>query len=343
MNNDSSNLKLAKKRVTLKDIARVLDLSHATVSRALNGSSDPMISQKTIERVQSAAAELGYRPNRAARSLSTGQTGLIGLWLWTEVFQGSYHAAVSRMMHAEAMRRSRQLIVDCVARPSLLSSSERSFDSWSVDGIISHESGPAFETMYPNGNYPNVPIVSTGAYHWLEHVDQVRVNMIDGAEHAMIHLLAPGRRRILYVTDDLRSRQGDCRFQSYVRQMETAGNRLEFLETNGTRRGTRERLTDYIAKAGVPEGLFCHNDDMAIGAYRALCDLKLRVPEDVAIVGFDGIEDTEYLEVPLTTVSQPFEQLCSLATQFLDDRIEDPTRSLQQVELKAELIVRDSS
>lgn len=335
-----SKTNLGKKRVTLKDIAKRLDVSHATVSRALNDASDPFISEGTRRKVREMAAELGYRPNNAARVLATGRTGLLALWLWSEHVQGSYHAVVSQRMHAEAMRRSYQLIVDLVGYQTL---EMPAFDAWNVDGIIAHESAPAILAQLKGGSRPPTPIVATGAFHLLEGVDQVSVDIIQGARDAMRHLVAQNRRRIMYLTDDLPQRKADARYVAYTEAMEAAGLELEFLEANGPRSAVRAIVRDYVAAKGCPEAILCHNDDIALAAYRGLCDLKIRVPDQVALIGCDGIEETEYLEVPLTTIAQPFDEVFAIACQFLEQRIEDPSRPLQRASLKAELIVRESS
>jgi DNA-binding LacI/PurR family transcriptional regulator len=332
----------ARKRVTLKDIGRQLELSHATVSRALNGMPDGLISQATIERVRRVALEMGYRPNHAARSLATGRTGLLALWIWSEELHSSYHAAVSQRMHLEAVNHSYQLLVDLVDRPVLGLPKTSAFDSWNVDGIIAHEASPAIEKQF-GATRPPTPIVATGAYQLLEGVDEVRVDLSEGAREAMKHLFALGRRRVAYLTDDLQGRTFDPRYIAYTEGMEASGRPCEFIETSGTRRASRERIRAYVADQGCPEAIICHNDDLAIGAYRGLLDMGLRIPENVALVGCDGIEDGEYLEAPLTTIAQPLEHLCSLATQFLDKRIADPTRPIQRALLKAQLIVRDST
>ena len=94
---------------------------------------------------------------------------------------------------------------------------------------------------------------------------------------------------------------------------------------------------------GCPEALFCHSDDVAVGIYRGLCDLKLRVPEEVALVGCDGIQDTEYLECPLTTLVQPVAKMCSKAWQFLVRRLEKPGTHRQSAVFKPVLAVREST
>lgn len=115
------------------------------------------------------------------------------------------------------------------------------------------------------------------------------------------------------------------------------------LAPDDTRRSVGGVLKDYIARRGAPDGLFCFNDDMAIGAFRALRDLGLRIPDDVALVGCDGIEDAAYLDPPLTTIVQPLEEMCATAWQFLERRLLQPLLPLQQVTLEPSLEIRGSS
>lgn len=331
------------RRVTLRDIARQLDISHATVSRALNSATDPFISQATRERVRKVAAEMGYRPNHAARTLATGRTGLLALWLWAEEMPGSYHSTVGTSMHEAARAHGYQLLLDILSRDSEPGVPMVGFDRWHVDGIIAYESGPAVEAQLRSGTPSPVPIVSVGSYHLLEGVDHVRIDLREGLEESMRHLIASGRRRIVYVTDDLANRGDEIRYKVYVAAMAEAGLPTEFLELKPNRRAARVGARDFIDARGVPDALYCHNDDFAIGAYRGLCDLGVSVPDDVALVGCDGIEDGEYLETPLTTVAQPLAEVCELACQFLERRIEEPSIPIQSAVVKAELIIRDSS
>jgi len=331
------------RRITLKDIAQRLDISHATVSRALNRAEDPLISEATRLRVRQVAEEMGYRPNHAARSLLTGRTGLVALWLWSEALPNSYHANVSQVMHAEALNRSYQLLVNLVSRTTLQSPHNNLFDAWHVDGIIAHEAGPAIQAQFRGERRPPVPVVSTGAYHFLPNADRVVIDVAEGAILAIRHLLDIGRRRIVYVTDDLAHRSGDPRFSAYNALLPEAGLAPEYIDVPSARAGVRAAVRAYVEAHGVPDALFCHNDDMAIASYRGLCDLGIRVPDDVAIVGCDGIEDTEYLEVPITTIAQPLSEMCEIACRFLEQRIEDPARPIQEASLPARLVIRSST
>jgi LacI family transcriptional regulator len=104
----------------------------------------------------------------------------------------------------------------------------------------------------------------------------------------------------------------------------------------------RHAVTEYVREHGPPDGIFCHNDDFAIGAYRALRDMGLRIPDDVALVGCDNLEETAYLDVPLSTIAVPTEELCRTGWEFLYRRMHDPSAPLQCAILQPQLVVRAS-
>jgi len=246
-------------------------------------------------------------------------------------------------MHEAAASRQYQLLLDLIAPNPRSDARRREFDRWNVDGIIAHEAAPAIEGQLFERTRPPVPLVATGAYNFLSGVDQVRVDLLEGSFAAVRHLLEGGRRRILYITDDLPDRAGDARYIAFTELVAAAGFEPLYLDIVGTRAHARQAIKRYIELCGLPDALFCHNDDFAIGAYRGLCELGIRVPDDIAIIGFDGLEDGEYLEVQLTTVVQPLEEICRTAMRFLEERIGNPVGPLQEATVKAQLLVRDSS
>jgi LacI family transcriptional regulator len=115
------------------------------------------------------------------------------------------------------------------------------------------------------------------------------------------------------------------------------------LAANESRPAAREALRERLRRGPPIDGLFCLNDDMAIGAYRALRDSQRRIPEDCRVVGCDGIMDVEFLDTPLSTVLQPVEQMCHVGWETLKRRMTTPDGPLQQVLLPTTLIVRESS
>jgi LacI family transcriptional regulator len=142
----------------------------------------------------------------------------------------------------------------------------------------------------------------------------------------------------------MRTRAADKRYLAYQQGLAESGLPPELIDLPGQDRATiRTFLRGYIQESGCPGAIFCHNDDAALAAYRALLDLDIRVPEDCALVGCDGIPDTEYLPVPITTIVQPYSALCETACQFLKRRIAEPDCPAQQATFAAVLEKRDSS
>src|SRR5262249_5883831 len=147
-----------------------------------------------------------------------------------------------------------------------------------------------------------------GAYV-TQGADYVHLDFTDRVIEGVRHLYTVGCRRIAYLVPDwfdwYRSCR-DARLYGYETAVAEVGQEPEYiLTTDEKRQSVAPALKRYFEERGRPDGLFCFNDDMAIGAYRALRDLDLRIPEDVALIGCDGIEDTAYHDPRLTTIAQP--------------------------------------
>lgn len=337
--------------VTIQEIGRALNLSHTTVSKVLNGRNDQFISEATRQRVRQAAAQMGYRPNRAARSLVTGRTHQIALWI--RHLDRAYDArVVSGLLH-QIEKSGYQVVIRSVE--PLLSGNSSGIDQntlleglWNVDGCI------VFEAMSPQllpqsrpDDLRHRPVIGTGGASFstpqLPDLDYVGVDLRGGAEDALRHLLDIGCRRIAFVGPYTRTWE-EPRSRAYDAIMTEAGHNLEIITTTEmTRAHARSVVRAYIEENGCPDGLLCFNDDVAIGAYRAARDLNLDIPNDVAIVGHDGIEDTEFLDTPLTTLVQPVEEMCALVWTHLRARIEAPSLPPQQTLLRSTLRVREST
>lgn len=174
----------------------------------------------------------------------------------------------------------------------------------------------------------------------------VPVDLMAGTMEVMAHLIGTGFRRIAHATFVRKSLPQESRRLGYVEAMKEAGLKTEFMLyplSERQRPVARQLIQDYVRDHGRPEAIFCHSDDVARGIYRGLCDAGISVPGDIALVGCDGIEDTEYLECPLTTLVQPVAEMCATAWGFLQMRLEDWTRPAQHAVLRARLAIRESS
>ncbi len=126
--------------------------------------------------------------------------------------------------------------------------------------------------------------------------------------------------------------------------MSTAGLSTEFIAVQPpTRAAARQTIVDYIRAQGCPDAILCRNDDLAIGAYRAACDLGLEVGRDLLLVGCDGQEDTEYFPCPVSTIVFPIAEMCRLSWEFLESRMNGTDAPLGETTLEARLEIRQSS
>jgi DNA-binding LacI/PurR family transcriptional regulator len=316
------------------DVARLAGVSRTTVSYVLNGRTDVSIPDETRQRVLDAARELNYRPNLAARSLVMGRSGLVSIWL-QESSSIRHQADVIQTLQPKLFTAGTESLIH---RFSTDDSSSRSNFDWQVDGILGYNLGQDHERIPVT-----IPSVSFGSYHYSK-VDFVRVDLKTGVKTAMEHLISSGRKKIAYLVNQWGNHVGDDRFDGYTESVQSAGLETQYIVADiATMQKGRKAVLHALERGAKFDSLMCFSDELAIGAYRALLDHNLSIPTDCAIVGVDGIEETEYFEVPISTVVQPIESMCLLAWDFLRNRLNDPKLPHQQITLPSHLVVRQSS
>lgn len=323
-------------RPTLRDVARRLNVSHTTVSRVLSGQGADLISAETRARVIETARAMRYRPNRAARTLATGKTGLLSLWIG-DLFR-PYYARTMQHASREIEGSGYETVVFHVRNGKV--SPGTLFTA--ADGLLVHDWSSVVEAYLDFEPHP-LPLVNMGVI-CTKRADYMEIDLYSGAVSAVQHLIDCGRKRIAFVSYQENLLPGEARLRAYEDVMAQAGLPTEIIGVKfNSRPQCREDVRAYVSERGCPDALFCLSDDMAIGAYRALHDAGLRVPEDVAIVGCDGIEEAEYLDTPLSTLSLPIPEMCRIAIEFVRRRIEDPTLPQQGAILQPTLLRRGSS
>jgi DNA-binding LacI/PurR family transcriptional regulator len=181
-------------------------------------------------------------------------------------------------------------------------------------------------------------------YYTKDGTDYVAIDREAGTYRATKHLIELGHKRIGYIAPPWGMNPDHPKLVGIVKALREKGLPEPILITSDghTRLAGRLAVQSFSTLSPRPTAIVCYNDLVAIGAYRGLRDLGLRVPEDVALIGFDGIEDGEYLDPPLTTVSVPVEALSQLAVQFLLNRINGEAKEPQQETIVPELLVRGS-
>ena len=332
-------------RVSMLDIARKAGVSRSTVSFVLNGREDIALSKQTRDRVWDAARELGYRPNLVARALVSGRTQLIELW--TFGLDAAYCSRGLWLFKQELAPSGYELhIVQTGAKPKKDDRALRG-DRWPVDGVVLRDAPEYAPLLLARERGAPTPLVSMGLA-FTTTVDHVGIDIFGAAVEAVKHLIALGRKRVAYVVPQEWSERTNPRRKAYSETIRRSRLKPEVILTHFAdyvemRHSARKAVRDYVGAHGCPGAFFCYNDETAIGVQRGLFDLGLRVPEDAAIVGCDGIDETEFHQPALSTIALPQEEMCRLAWQFLRRRIEEPDTPRQAAVLKPRLVVRESS
>ena len=291
------------KPVSIKDIARAAGVSHSTVSRALADS--PLVADKTKERIQRLAREMGYTPSAIARGLVTQRTSTIGLVVTT--IADPFVAEVARGVEETALDGGYSVILcACHAEPERELACVRTLREKRVDAIIVTSSRVG--SLYvPLLEQLAVPIVLINNQHAGQYVHSVRNDDLLGGQLVGEHLAALGHRRVAYVG-------GPPNAYASVRRLEGCRTALRkhggdvpndlVVSGDGQTGGGKAAAVLLLQRTPRPTAIFCYNDLTAIGALLAIKDAGLRVPGDISLVGYDDISFAVYVDPPLTTVAQ---------------------------------------
>jgi DNA-binding LacI/PurR family transcriptional regulator len=329
-------------RPSIKDIARLAQVTPSTVSRALSGSG--RISDATRRRVQTIAQELGYTPSVAARSLVTGASQTFGILAPT--LSDPYVAAVMGGIEAACLDAGYHLVVASTAgNPRREIEAFRVVMGQQPDGLIilSARAGHAYEQVLKGVEAPVVFINSTQPG---ERVFSIATDNEYGGWLATRHLLDLGHRRIAYLGGPTAGRSHQARAAGYRRALQEAGLRFApelVLPGDGSLAAGRAALARLLAQNanGRPTALFCYNDLSALGLLAEAHRRGLRLPDDLSVVGFDNVPYAEISLPPLTTVDQRKEELGRLAVFTLLAALRG--EPVADIRLRGDLIVREST
>jgi LacI family transcriptional regulator len=326
-------------KMTIYDFAKQIGLSTGTVSRAIHNRPD--VSPTTRARVLAKMHELGFQPSAMARALSTGRSRVVSIWV--PGLTGSFATTFLRVIWQHLWRYGYEMNMwDTSAN---FNPEEMRLRSPGVlaEGIIILDRADWVHELFKEPRRMGVPVVSVGSYYETG-VDYVGVDLSYGAQEATRHLIQCGCKRVAYLVPEGANTSGDARYDAYLASVTKAEMQPEVIcVPDATRTAAMQTLQAYVAARGHPDGLFCFNDDYALAAYRMLRELGIKVPEDVALIGCDGIEDIEYLERPLSTIHIPLDELCELAWEFLNARMKNPAMPQQRLVLVPKLVIRESS
>lgn len=336
--------------VTQADIARRMNVSITTVSKALRG--EPGIGAQTARRVRDVARQMGYRPNVFAQGLKTARRTAVGVLITSDITNPWYAQLVSRLEAAFASHG--YTIMLGVGREDVPTERRvlEAFHGGHVAGVVV---GPVFRQtdLAPLWDLASrAPVVLFSCLDEMP-VDYVGIDHLAGARTVVDYLVGLGHRRIGYLCcpEPAIRESGQTRREGYERALFAHDLPLvgrDIIESSATRRGGYEAMARLLRERrdDLPTAFFCHNDVAALGALRALQAAGLRVPDDVSLVGYDGIDEAELSTPALTTVGNIMDRLVPRLVDVLMSKIDaDPGAPPAAVRerIVPELIERESA
>lgn len=325
---------------TLKDVADLAGVSKATVSRVLNN--NPNVAEDLRARVLEAVNLLGYQPNRAARRLRSSSSDVLGLII--SDIENPFFISVVRGVEDTAYAHQISVVLcntdeDPVKQRMYL----RVMQAEQVAGLIISptsvtEDFTEFERL-------GIPIILLDRLTANFEADAVTIDNVNGAFLAVKHLIDLGYKRIGMIGGSPHLTTGHERYEGYRKAMSAAGLKIDekLIKVGDFKTESGYRLTqEFIAASQPPQAIFVANNLMTLGALRAMREQGVRIPQDIALVGFDDMPWSSELCPPLTAVSQPTYELGQETVQLLLRRLADPDAPIRTVTLQPRLVVRES-
>jgi len=326
---------------TIDELAELSGVSRATVSRVLNNGS---VSDATRRRVQAVVDRTNFRPNPAARSLASGRSGVVGVVMHIDshlLFGDPYFSQLLQGMSAALAdgatgmmlwlgNRSKEETLDRILAIRLLDGvivTAHNLDDPLVDGLLA-------------SRLPTVLIGHRSADRTASYVD---VDHVHAADAMTTHLLETGRRRVGHITGMRGTVAGEDRLSGYRRAMHRARLSVDDLVVDGDFNEASGAVGAVVLLDHGADAIFCANDATAVGALRVIHERGLRVPEDVALAGFDDLEFAAHLDPPLTTVRQGVREQGAQAVSSLFQLVRDRDGAPSRVILPTELVIRQST
>ncbi len=315
--------------VTLGDVARASGVSMAAASRALNGKDG--VRPEVRDRVQLIADGLGYRPNRAAQNLAGGRASVVGLLLGSDSIRADIYAAslLQSFVNVAHAHDEGLMIIGDSASPNV--AVRNLIRDGLIDGMII--SAVALGQKWVEELLDaNVPTVMVGAHPRRSDVCVVDVENSKSSATVVGHMLDTGCRRVATLTGHLSRVDATLRLEGYrsahIERGMTVDESLIF-EGDFNRAAGYERVEEILDRS--PDGIFCANDEMALGVYKGLSERGIEVPDEIALAGFDGTSEIEFAGPALTTIAQPFDQLATRAIETLTALVENRQPPLEQL------------
>jgi len=332
----------ARRRPTIKDVAAAAGVSRGTVSRVLNGGR--WVSPESLASVQEAIRATGYSANSHARSLVTGRSNSVA-FLLTEpqhlLFEDPTFSILLRGAASALAKREMPLLLMVAGTPEERRRITEYVGAGHVDGVLlvsSHTGNPVIPSLLRKG----VPTIACGAPLGFEdQVGYVAADDVGGARAMVRHLVERGRQRIATITGPLDTPGGLKRLEGYRLELGEGFDESLVVHGDYTRAGGERAMQALLERRPDVDAVFVASDLMAAGALTTLARSGRRVPEDVAVGGFDDSGLAATLQPPLTTMRQPFERIAHEMVRLLVEVVEG--QEIAAVIVPTTLVVRAST
>jgi LacI family transcriptional regulator len=334
--------------ITIKDIAKIAGVSYSTVSRSLNDS--PLVAEETKNKVKQIAEDLGFQFNANARSLTTNRTGTIGI-IYPENFEdfgiNLYYSSLHNQLRKSLEEKDLDLIVTFPKnRVTKENNIKKLITRKKVDGFIIAYSNLNYETIYfiENSKIPYVFFHHPIDFK-LEDVDLICTNHFEGGYLATQHLINCGRRRIMCISA---GEEQEFRMRTDGYKAALLDNSIPYsdsliLQGEPIFHSMEQLINKNINIIKSIDAIFAHTDLMAWGIMEALKKHNIRIPEDIAVIGYDDIELSSYITPKLTTIHQPRENIAILTCERLYELLNSKSiKRKKKMLLKPSLVIRES-
>lgn len=325
---------------TMKDIARLAQVSTSTVSHVINGSR--FVSDEIREKVMRIVAELNYTPSAVARSLKVRETKTIGLLVTAT--NNPFFAEVMAGVEQYCQQHQYNLIIATTGGDAKrLQQNLQTLMHKQVDGLLLMCGDSRFQADIELAI--SLPLVVMDWWFTELNADKILENSALGGYLATKALIDAGHRKIGIITGNLKKSVAQNRLQGYKNALSEAKIALNphwIVESHFDFEGGVLGIQSLLTQSSRPTAVFCCSDTIAVGAYQAIQQQGLRIPQDLSIMGYDDIELARYLSPPLSTICQPKAELGKLAVEALLQRIKNPSENYRTLVLEPTCVLRES-
>lgn len=326
--------------VTIKDIAKLANVSHTTVSRALNNS--PLINEETKSKIKALAEQLNYVPNYSAKSLVLDKSYTIGLFFST-ITHGT-----SPSFFYETVRGVNSIIkgnYNLVVRGIDDYKDFTTINKKRFDGIILMSQSDKDNAFIYDVLQKQIPLVVLNREMSESSLINILSNDKEGAYKAVKYLVENGHKDVAIIEGEESFKSTNERrsgfMKALIEEKITVTNEY-MVRGNYNMEGGYQAMKRLLSLSKVPTAVFCSNDDMAIGAIKAVFESGISVPENISIIGFDDIGFSKYATPALTTIRRPMEKVSITGGEKLLDLINKQDCKGEKIYINTELVIRDS-